>query len=160
MFGRFQKISRNPTSACNHAWEMEESSWQRRIRFCIIHGSFKSFRYKSLLLAKLKAYGSSLNAVKLIHSYLNNRKQQVQNNNKFSSEDIVIAGVSQGSIDGPLLFNLFINDLTFFIQYCTLSNYAEDNNLFSISKNKDEVKNIISSDFSVVKTGFMKVSWS
>ena len=106
------------------------------------------------MLAKLKAYGSSLNAVKLIHSYLNNRKQQVQNNNKFSSEDIVIAGVSQGSIDGPLLFNLFINDLIFFIQYCTLSNYADDNNLFSMGKNKDEIKNILSSDFRVVNDWF------
>ena len=46
-----------------------------------------------------------------MHSYLNNRKQQVQINNKFSSESTVIAGVPQGSIDGPLLFNLFTNDL-------------------------------------------------
>ena len=107
-----------------------------------------------LLLAKLKAYGFSPNALKLMHSYLNNRKQQVQINNKFSSESTVIAGVPQGSIDGPLLFNLFINDLTFFIQYCTLSNYADDNNLFSMGKNKDEIKNILSSDFRVVNVWF------
>ena len=107
-----------------------------------------------LLLAKLKAYGFSPNALKLMHSYLNNRKQQVQINNKFSSESTVIAGVPQGSIDGPLLFNLFINDLTFFIQYCTLSNYADDNNLFSMGKNKDEIKNILSSDFRVVNDWF------
>ena len=87
-----------------------------------------------LLLAKLKAYGFSPNVLKLMHSYLNNRKKQVQINNKFSSESTVIAGVPQGSIDGPLLFNLFINDLVFFIQYCTLSNYADDNNLFSMGK--------------------------
>ena len=67
-----------------------------------------------LLLAKLKAYGFSSNTIKLMHSYLNNKKQQVQINNKFSSESIVITGVSQGSIDGLLLFNLFINDLVFF----------------------------------------------
>ena len=107
-----------------------------------------------LFLAKLKAYGFSLNAVKLMHRYLKNRKQQVRINNKFSSENIVIAGVPRGSIDGPLVFNLFINDLIFLIQYCTLSNYADDNNLFSIRKNKDEIKNILSSDFRIVNDWF------
>ena len=107
-----------------------------------------------LLLAKLKAYGFSPNALKLMHSYLNNRKQQVQINNKFSSESTVIAGVPQGSIDGPLLFNLFINDCIIFIQHCTLSNCDDDNNLFSMGKNKDEIKNILSSDFRVVNDWF------
>ena len=48
-----------------------------------------------LLLAKLKAYGFSANALQLMHIYLNNRKQQVQINNKFSFESTVIAGVPQ-----------------------------------------------------------------
>ena len=115
---------------------------------------------QDLLLAKLKAYGFSPNALKLMHSYLNNIKQQVQVNKKFSSESTVIAGFPQGSIDGPLLFNLFINDLVFFIQYCTLSNYADDNNLFSMGKNKDQVKTFLSSDFKIISNWFMKISWS
>ena len=105
------------------------------------------------MLAKLKAYGFSLNAVELIRGYLKNRKQRVQINNRFSSENIVITGVPQGSIDVPLLFNLFINDVIFFIQYCTLSNYADDNNLFSMGKIKDE-KNVLSSDFRAVNDWF------
>ena len=83
-----------------------------------------------LLIAKLKAYGFSKEALKLLRSYLKNWKQKVQINNKFSSERDVIAGVPQGSADGSLLFNLFINDLIFLIEQCTLSNYADDNNLF------------------------------
>ena len=113
-----------------------------------------------LLLAKLKAYGFSPNALKLMHSYLNNRKQQVQVNNKFSSESNVVAGVPQGSIDGPLLFDLFINDHVFFIQYCTLSNYADDNKLFSRGKNKDQVKTFLSSNFKIINNWFYEISWS
>ena len=55
-------------------------------------------------------------------SYLKNQKQKVQINNKISSERDVVTGVPQGSIDVPLLLNLFTNDLILFIQECTLSN--------------------------------------
>ena len=84
-------------------------------------------------------------------SYLKNWKQKVQINNKFSSERDVIAGVPQGSIDGPLLFNLFINDRTFFIEQCTLSNYADDNNLSIYGENKELIKSMLLSDFMIVE---------
>ena len=66
-----------------------------------------------LNLAKLKAYGFSTNALNFMYSFLQNRELKVQINNKFSLERNVIAWVPQGSIDGLLLFNLFINDLCF-----------------------------------------------
>ena len=81
-------------------------------------------------IQNLKAYGVSTNALNIMHSKLNNRKQKVQTNNKFSLERDLIAVFPQGSIDGPLLFNLFINDLVLFIQYSVLSNYADDDDLF------------------------------
>ena len=82
-----------------------------------------------LLIGKLKVYGFSKKTLKLMKSVLNNWKQKVYINNKFSSEKDVIAGIPQGSLKGFLLFNLFINYLTFFIEQFTLSNYADDNNL-------------------------------
>ena len=97
-----------------------------------------------LLIAKLEAYGFSKQALKLMKSYLKNRKQKVQINIKVSSERDVIAGVLQGSIDGPLLFNLFINDLIFFIEQCTLRNYADDNKIYA------------SSDFMIVEDWFFE----
>ena len=109
-----------------------------------------------LLIAKLKAYGFSKEALKLMKSYLKNRKQKVQINNKFSSESDVIAGVPQGSIDGPLLFNLFINDLVFFIEQCTLSNYADDYNLSISGEDKELIKSMLSSDFMIVENWFFE----
>ena len=61
-----------------------------------------------LLIAKQKAYAFSKEALKLMKSYLKNRKQKLQINNKFSSERDVIAGVPQGSIDGPPSFQFIL----------------------------------------------------
>ena len=72
---------------------------------------------RDLLLAKLHAYGFLRNALNLMRSYLKNRKQRLQSNSNFSATKTVIAGVLQGSKDGPLLFNFFINDLV----PCTLT---------------------------------------
>ena len=88
-----------------------------------------------LLLAKLKAYGFSNKSLALMCSYLKNRKQRKQINNYFSSGKKVIAGVPQGSIDGPQLFGLLIDDLFLFIEQCFLSNYADDNNLCCTGNN-------------------------
>ena len=77
-----------------------------------------------------------------MHSYLKNRKQKVQINKKFSLERNVIVGVEQWSFNGPLLFNLFINDLVYFIQYSVLSNFGDDNNLFVIGKNKEDINDL------------------
>ena len=101
----------------------------------------------SPILAKLKAYGFSKEALSFMCSYLKNRRQRVQINNKFSSLKEVIAGVPQGSIDGPLLFNLFINDLFLFICFSTLSNYADDNNLFATGTDIQLINQILLSDF-------------
>ena len=82
-----------------------------------------------ILLCKLSAYGLSESSVNLLKNYLSNRKQQIKIEGVVSEWANISKGVPQGSILGPLLFNVFINDIFYFIKKGTLYNYADDNTL-------------------------------
>ena len=82
-----------------------------------------------LLLEKLKAYGVRDNELELLRSYLSGRTQYVHINGCHSSPRSVSAGVPQGSILGPILFLLFINDLPSAAQHSTVDIYADDTTL-------------------------------
>ena len=87
-----------------------------------------------LLIAKLSAYGLSSDSLCYTYSYLKDRKQCIQINNKQSEFDTVISGVPQGSIFGQILLNIFFNDFFFFIPKASVHNFADDNTLCSFAK--------------------------
>ena len=79
-----------------------------------------------LLIAKLHAYGLDNSSLRLIHSYLNNRQQRVRIDNEFSTWSDIKDGVPQGSILGPLFFNIHICDLFYIMLKWPIANYADD----------------------------------
>ena len=91
-------------------------------------------------------------------SYLTNRKQKVRVNKSFSEWERITTGVAQGSILGPLLFNIFLSDLFFFVSKTFVSNYADDNTLYTFGDNPKKIKDNLRSSFDTVH-GFTKIIW-
>ena len=80
----------------------------------------------AILLSKLKYYGLNDNAIKLLKNYLSDRDQYVHLGNFKSQYHNISCGIPQGSVMGPLLFNIVINDIPSATKNFDFVMYADD----------------------------------
>ena len=99
-----------------------------------------------LLIAKLEAYGLDNDSLNLLLDYVTFRKQRTKVGSAYSKWSKIRRGIPQGSILGPLLFNIFINDIFMIIEQSDICNFADDNTLYSCGKWLTEIKENLVSD--------------
>ena len=99
-----------------------------------------------LMVAKLESYSISKEGLQLISDYLSYRKQRTKIGSAYSDWANVIRGIPQGSILGPLLFNIFINDIFLVVEKSDICNFADDKTLYSYGSNLPLILNNLEHD--------------
>ena len=107
-----------------------------------------------ILLSKMEHYGIRGVALNWFQNYLTNRKQYVTIDNANSSEAYIKCGVPQGSILGPLLFLIYINDLNYVSKLLNTIMFADDTNLFLTGKSLTELEQQMNTELEIINNWF------
>ena len=108
----------------------------------------------SILLRKLEYYGVRGVALKWIHHYLKNRQQFVCYNNFKSDYKYIKCGVPQGSIVGPTLFLVYINDIVNISKKLKFILFADDTNIFYTGKTSQDVFHVLNCELLILSDWF------
>ena len=114
--------------------------------FFDIRKAFDLINHEILLKKMNLNFGISGNALKWFDSYIKDREQQCIVNGQLSSSKKIICGVPQGSILGPLLFLLYINDMPGSLNNTTASLYADDAEIYASSDNSSDLISKLNED--------------
>ena len=118
--------------------------------------------HHELLIAKLDAYGFDIKSGKLIQQYLSNRKQRVNVDNAQSSWKEILYQIPQGPVLDPLIFNIFLCDLFYFLEEVAVASYADDTTLCTTNKTSDlvmkEIEHFSKVVFKWFNLNYMKIN--
>ena len=99
-----------------------------------------------ILLEKAELYGIQGLMLKWLKNYLTDRYQCTLANNIVSDKQLITCGVPQGSVCGPLLFLIYINDLASVLEYCKVSLYADDTVIYLVNQNVNDALELVQKD--------------
>ena len=119
------------------------------VTYLYLKKAFDTFNH-SILLEKMNHYGIKGIANTWLKSYLTERKQYTTIEDYHSTLQDVFYGVPQGSVLGPLLFILYINDLHKVIQHCSVFHYADDTNLLLVNKSLKKIISNVNHDLALI----------
>ena len=107
-----------------------------------------------LIIAKFEAYGPSKSSLSLLLDYLTSCKQRVKIGSSYSVWNEIKRGAPQGPILGPLLFNVFINDIFMFIEKSEICNFADDNTIYDCGKDLSNILENLKHDMKILLKWF------
>ena len=115
-----------------------------------------------LLIAKLHAYGFDKKILKLLHSYLTKESLRIKVNSSSSTWSELLQGVPQGSVLGPILFNIYLNDLFYLTEMTQVCNFADDTTFYECDKDLNTLINRLKHDTTLAvewfENTFMKLN--
>ena len=149
----FQKNKSTEHAISSIITDISRASTQKKSSYCIFLDFSKAFDTVNheILLEKLKYYGTNNKTTALFESYLSNRTQVVEVNSVLSDQGTIKHGVPQGSILGPLLFLLYINDISKSSKILKFFLFADDTTAYySADPHDKNTENILNAELEKV----------
>ena len=148
----FQKNKSTEQAVTSIVSSLDQAKLEKKSSYCIFLDFAKAFDTVNheILLSKLDHYGIQGTSQKLFRTYLSNRTQQTEINGVLSEKGIIKHGVPQGSVLGPLLFLLYINDISESSNILKFFLFADDTTVFYSDRTNEGTEDLLNRELSKV----------